>query len=136
MSASKIVEFKKETREGSLVIGKQKKTLEHSLDFAERRKLKEAIAAECKRYMQQVTEKIGEDYDSSIMMDPDDTKIKNEILKKIKFQKMKKTKLSNFIRLKREEILNQRDIDQRLLLMNQSEASLASRAVSPKAAAA
>lgn len=40
------------------------------------------------------------------MMSPDDTKIKNEILKKIKYQKMKKTKLSNFIRLKREELLS------------------------------
>lgn len=56
---SKIVDFKKEDKRGPLVMGKQKKALEHSLDFGQRKKLKEAIAAECKNYMQKVTEKYG-----------------------------------------------------------------------------
>ena len=47
------------------------------------------------------------------MMSKEDTKIKNEILRKIKYQKMKTTKLSNFIRIEREKILQQRDIEQR-----------------------
>ena len=40
--------------------------------------------------------------------------------------KMKKTKLANFVRLKREELLQQRELNQRQLLINQSEASLMS----------
>lgn len=58
------------------------------------------------------------------MMSKEDTKIKNEILRKIKYQKMKTTKLSNFIRIEREKILQQRDIEQRQLLMNASQTSL------------
>lgn len=39
------------------------------------------------------------------MMSEEDTKIKNEILRTIKYEKMKKTKLRNFIRIEREKLL-------------------------------
>ena len=42
-------------------------------------------------------------------MSSEDTLTKNEILRKIKYQKMKKTKLANFVRIEREKILNKRN---------------------------
>ena len=39
------------------------------------------------------------------MMSDEGTKIKNEILRKIKFEKMKKAKLPNFVRIEREKIM-------------------------------
>lgn len=41
-------------------------------------------------------------------MDDEMTKMKNEILRKIKFYKQKEINLPNFIRKTREEIINQR----------------------------
>ncbi len=40
------------------------------------------------------------------MMDPEATKTKNEIMRGIKIYQMKQRNLPNFIRKKREEILN------------------------------
>lgn len=42
----------------------------------------------------------------SIMMDVDSTRVKNEIMRNIKIFQMKQRNLPNFIRKKREEILN------------------------------
>jgi len=47
----------------------------------------------------------NDNHNTSIMISTEDTKIKNEILRKIKYQKMKQAKLSNFIRIEREKIL-------------------------------
>lgn len=55
------------------------------MDFAEKKHLKEAISQECKKYMQKVQEKFGDNQDESIMMSEDDIKTKNEILRKIKY---------------------------------------------------
>ena len=52
-----------------------------------------------------MNEKYHDNFNSSIMMSGDGTKIKNEILRKIKYQKMKKAKLPNFTRIEREKIL-------------------------------
>ena len=41
------------------------------------------------------------------------TKANESRIQKLKYQKMKTTKLSNFIRIEREKILQQRDIEQR-----------------------
>ena len=116
--------FKQAPKKAMIVMGKQKKALETSLDYGESAKLRELIAKQCKIYKAEVNEKYPDDYDSSIMMGEEDTKIKNEILRSIKYQKMKKTKLSNFIRIEREKLLQQREIDQRQLLMNPSHVSL------------
>ena len=71
-----------------------------------------------------MNEKFHDKFDSSIMMSEEGTQIKNEILRKIKYQKMKKDQLPNFTRIEREKILQQREIEQRQLYMNQSQESL------------
>lgn len=72
----------------------------------------------CREYQQKVDKQFHDNNESSIMMSAEDTRTKNEILRKIKYQKMKKTKLPNFVRIEREKILDQRNIEQRKLLMN------------------
>ena len=52
--------FDREAKQGPLVMGKQKKALETSLDFAERAQLKEAIAEQCKEYKNFVNEKYSD----------------------------------------------------------------------------
>ena len=86
-------------------MGKQKKALETSLDYAERIQLKEAISKQLKEYHKEVSDKYHDEFNSSIMMSQEGTQTKNEILRKIKFQKMKKAKLPNFVRIEREKIL-------------------------------
>ena len=39
------------------------------------------------------------------MVDPEDNKIRNEVLRKIKFYKLKKNNMPDFVRKKRVEIL-------------------------------
>ena len=53
------------------------------------------------------------------MMDPEDSKVRLEVLRKIKFYKDKKTKIPNFVRKKRIEILNRRAEVERKMLLNQ-----------------
>ena len=55
-----------------------------------------------------MNDKYHDGFENSIMMSPDDTVMKNEILRKIKFEKMKKAKLSNFVRIERERIMSRR----------------------------
>ena len=55
-----------------------------------------------------MNEKYHDGFENSIMMSPDDTVMKNEILRKIKYEKMKKAKLSNFVRIERERIMSRR----------------------------
>lgn len=118
------LDFIIEPKRGPLVMGRQKKALETSLDYGERIQLSKAVAQKCKEYQRIVNEKYQDAYNSSIMMSDEGTKTKNEILRKIKYQKMKKAKLANFVRIEREKILQQREIEQRKLLMNQSQTSL------------
>ena len=94
-------------------MGKQKKALETSLDYGERLKLQESIRNQCKGYQTRVNDKFHDNFENSIMMSEEGTKTKNEILRKIKYQKMKKAKLPNFVRIEREKILQQREIEQR-----------------------
>lgn len=60
----------------------------------------------CREYQQKVDKQFHDNNESSIMMSAEDTRTKNEILRKIKYQKMKKTKLPNFVRIEREKILD------------------------------
>lgn len=39
------------------------------------------------------------------MMDPEDSRVRNEVLRKIKFYKVKKNQIPDFVRKKRIEIL-------------------------------
>ena len=80
---------------------KLKRALETSLDYDERQMLKKAIELECKGYQKQIDILYSDPYNSSLMMSKEDTKAKNEILRKIKFYKMKKTFLHDFCRTKK-----------------------------------
>ena len=54
------------------------------------------------------------------MISEADTRIKNEILRKIKYYDMKKNNLPDLVRKKREEILARRDQKQKEMLMNRN----------------
>ena len=97
-------------KRGPLTVGKPKKVLETSLDFSEKLQLKVAIDAACVGYKQQVAEKYTDGFKKSIMISEEDTKIKNEILRKIKYYYMKKNNLPDLVRKKREDILYQREL--------------------------
>lgn len=107
------IELELAPKRGPLTVGKQKKVLETSLDFVEKKQLKESIEIACKDYKFKVAEKYTDDFNASIMISKEDTKIKNEILRKIKYYDMKKNNLPDLIRKKREDILAQREIKQR-----------------------
>ena len=49
-----------------------------------------------------------DDYNKTTLMDDSLTKIKNQILRKIKFHKKKEIEIPDFVRKTREEIINQR----------------------------
>ena len=101
-------------KRGPLTIGKQQKVLETSLDFAEKKILKEAIKVACAGYKAKVAEKYTDDFKASIMISEEDTQIKNEILRKIKYHYMKKNNLPDLKRNKREEILKEREEKEKL----------------------
>ena len=78
------------SKKPGLVMGKQKKQLASTLDYNEKLVLKKAIQAETKIYQKQVAAKYHDEFNQSIMVDAEDTRIKNEVLRKIKFYKKKK----------------------------------------------
>ncbi|CDW89871.1 UNKNOWN [Stylonychia lemnae] len=89
-----------------LTVGKPKKQLATSLDLKEREFLKQCIYEETFGYKDKIEKKFHDKFNWSIMMDPDSTKTKNEIMREIKIYQMKQRNLPNFIRKKREEILS------------------------------
>lgn len=80
-----MVDFERAQKSGPLIMGKQKKALETSLDYGESLKLKEAIKGQCREYWSAINSRFKDDFDKSIMMSTEDTNIKNEILRKIKY---------------------------------------------------
>ena len=58
------------------------------------------------------------------MVDDQDTKTKNEILRKIKFFKKKKNRLPDFIREERIKILTKRKEDEKAMLLSKSQTTL------------
>ena len=107
-----------------LVMGKQQKKLESTLDYGEKQQLRKAVAAEIRTYRQEVNDKYTDDFNSSIMVDAQDTKTKNEILRRIKYFKKKKNRLPDFIREERTRILTKRAEDEKALLLSRSQNSL------------
>ena len=101
-----------------LVMGKVKKQLESTLDYTEKQTLKKAIAAECKAYREAVNAKYHDNFERSIMVDPEDSQIRNEVLRKIKFYKVKKNQLPDFVRKKRIGILTKRAEEEKQMLLN------------------
>ena len=105
-------------------MGKQKKQLASTLDYSEKLTLKKSVLAETKSYQRQVADMYHDDFNQSIMVDPEDTRIKNEVLRKIKFYKIKKNNLPDFIRKKKIEILTQRAEDEKTMLLNRSQETI------------
>lgn len=60
-------------------------------------------------YEESVTKKYHDKFNWSIMMDPESTKARNEIMRRIKIYQVKERNMPNFIRKKREEMLAQRE---------------------------
>ena len=79
---------------------------------------------EVKTYKKEIEEKYTNEFNQSIMVDDQDTKTKNEILRKIKFFKKKKNRLPDFIREERIKILTKRKEDEKAMLLSKSQTSL------------
>ena len=103
--ANSAIDMKQVQPQKNIIMGKQKKALANTLDYGENLKLKNSIMNECKKYQQLVRDKFPDQKDRSIMMSEEDTKMKNEILRKVKYQKMKNANLTNFVRIERQKIL-------------------------------
>ena len=88
-------------------MGTEKKALPSELTFEDRLQLRVEVERELQNYKDKVNRSLDRD-ERSIMMDPKLIEIKNEIYKKIKFFKMKKAHLPDFVRKKRDSILTTR----------------------------
>ena len=86
-------------------MGREKKALPSALDYNEKQQLKKDMEGELKSYRATVDAKFTDDYDASIMMSKEDTLIKNEIVRKIKFAKLKNSHLPDFVRRRKDELL-------------------------------
>ena len=75
---------------------------------------------EVKTYKKEIEDKYTDEFNQSIMVDDQDTKTKNEILRKIKFFKKKKNRLPDFIREERIKILTKRKEDEKAMLLSKS----------------
>ena len=83
-------------------------TLSTQLNESEKKEFSDAIR-EYKQFLKnQVDEQYPDDYNKTTLMDDNITKMKNEILRKIKFYKKKELKLPEFKRTERERILARR----------------------------
>lgn len=60
-------------------------------------------------YTNSIYKKYHDKFNWSIMMDPESTKVRNEIMRRIKLYQIKERKLPNFIRVRRKEMLNERE---------------------------
>ena len=79
---------------------------------------------EVKTYKKEIEDKYTDEFNQSIMVDDQDTKTKNEILRKIKFFKKKKNRLPDFIREERIKILTKRKEDEKAMLLSKSQTTL------------
>ena len=77
--------------------------------------------AETKAYRKEIRDKYTDDFNPSIMVDAEDKKIQNEIMRKIKFFKKKKNRLPDFIREERAKILTKRAEDEKAMLLSKSQ---------------
>jgi len=75
--------------------------------------LKTEVDAELKKYESLIAKKYPEDLNASIMMNPKLIKEKNEILRKVKLQRMERDHLPDFKRKLTEDILSERQIEER-----------------------
>ena len=82
---------------------------ESQLSVVEREELAELLRLEKQKYQAQANNKFDSSKNWSIMIKKDCNDERNEIMRKFKFQQMKKHKLHEFSRKERERITKQRD---------------------------
>ena len=63
---------------------------------------------ELERYRQDVSEIFDSDKNWSIMISSEDNETRNTIMRKVKFEQIKRQKLRNFMREAKKTVLNQR----------------------------
>ena len=80
------------------MMGREKKALPGCLELDDRVKLVNIVHQECADYKAKVSSIYNDDYQSCDMMSRESTKAKNQILRKIKYVKMKDDNLYDFIR--------------------------------------
>jgi len=95
--------------QGGITVGKPKLTLESNLRFDEKAKLKKAVDEHGTKLETKITNRYHDAFNSSIMMSEEDTRDRNQILRKIKLFKVKKKDLVNFKRMERERIIAERE---------------------------
>jgi hypothetical protein len=84
------------------------------LTYAEKEKVKQMRDQELGRYKRNVSEIFDSDKNWSIMISREDNEIRNNVMRKVKFEQIKRQKLRNFMREAKEKVLNQRapvDVD-------------------------
>ena len=106
---TKSPDIKEVVREGSITVGKPKLTLDSNLKFDEKAKLKKAVDDHGQKLETKITNRYHDAFNSSIMMSEEDTRDRNQILRKIKLFKVKKKDLVNFKRMERERIISDRE---------------------------
>jgi|TARA_B110000285_G_C15081146_1_gene593586 hypothetical protein len=76
------------------------------LTFAEKEKVKQMREQELGRYRKNVSEIFDSDKNWSIMISREDNEIRNNVMRKVKFEQIKRQKLRNFMREAKEKVLN------------------------------
>lgn len=83
--------------------------LPNQLTIAEQEKLNDLIRSEKKKYQKKADEKFDTAKNWSIMIEKDCNEERNKIMRRLKFQQMKKHKLVEFKRKEREKIIKERN---------------------------
>lgn len=99
------------TRQGMYVDIQMLKTSQNGpkiakLTFAEKEKVKQMREQELGRYRKNVSEIFDSDKNWSIMISREDNEIRNNVMRKVKFEQIKRQKLRNFMREAKEKVLN------------------------------
>lgn len=76
------------------------------MTFAEKEKVKQMREQELGRYRKNVSEIFDSDKNWSIMISREDNEIRNNVMRKVKFEQIKRQKLRNFMREAKEKVLN------------------------------
>ena len=98
-----------QVRKQAIVVGKQRTLGPDELDLEERAQLQTDIKNQIQMYQKQVNKKYHDRFEASILMDSENVRCKNEITRKVKVEKMKKTLLPDFIRVRKQSIIDARE---------------------------
>lgn len=94
-------------------MGKIKKTLDSALDHSEQQTLRKFKQEKLQEIERQIASKYHDGFNKSLMMSDEATKTMNEIQRKIRLYKAKRTQMEDLTRKKKEEILTERNNERR-----------------------